>query len=159
MKKQAASDSKNSGLGQSAKASQPASNAQSMPQTSKQTGKPAAAAKPDSVSIPLPSKVIRDIIAWTVRYVDYRNFDSFIQDEKGGDSLKDSVPLILLAQCISDAPDSVDQLGSPGHVDLRPKLTDEHIESIAFNVAVMAPRGFNHAGTRNHAACIPHEQL
>src|SRR6266849_3460462 len=66
---------------------------------------------------------------------------------------------ILLAQSISDASDGVDQLVASWRVDLGAELANEHIESIAFNVAFMAPRGFNHAGACNHAARISDEQI
>src|SRR5437773_12547709 len=67
--------------------------------------------------------------------------------------------VVLIAKCVSDASNGVDQLVTARQVDLRSKLADEHIESIAFNVAILAPSGFNHAATRNHAACIPYEQF
>jgi hypothetical protein len=42
-------------------------------------------------------------VSWTGRYADFRNIGSFIEDEKGGGPLRESVPIILYAQSISFA--------------------------------------------------------
>src|SRR5215470_11272772 len=66
---------------------------------------------------------------------------------------------VLLAQRVSDAPNSMNQLRIHWRINLGAKLPDKHIKRIALDIAIMAPRSLNHTASRDHAPRIAHEHL